>query len=114
MPFEVEEKARYVVKAFLTQSWDYGTWQITLDGRIVVGSVDLYAPAISVRVQKLGIRTLRAGSHTLTFMYLRSNPQSTGRETGGPGRYLGIDRISFRKIPARLVQKVKKRPAGEQ
>jgi hypothetical protein len=107
VPFEIAEEARYVLKVFLAESWDYGTWRIDLDRREVVPGVDLYAPEVGVRLQKLGLRTLTPGTHAIRFTYLRSNPRSAVRGTAEPGRHLGVDRIYWRKVPARAVQKVK-------
>ncbi len=108
VPFEIEDRGRYVLKASVTASWDYGVFRIDLDGKPVVGEVDLYAPEVAVRQQKLGVRTLDPGTHTLTFTYVRSNPRSVVKGTDQPGRYLGLDRLYVRKLPARFVAVRKK------
>jgi len=98
--FDVEDTARYVVKVRLTRSWDYGVYSIALDGKLLVDEVDLYSPQIAVMTQKLGEHTLAKGAHKLTFTYLRSNLESKVRGSGEIGRYLALDAIDLRKVPA--------------
>ncbi len=98
--FDVADMARYVLKAELTRSWDYGVYKIALDDKTVVEEVDLYAPAIDTKTQKLGEHTLDAGTHKLTFTYVRSNLESKVRGTAEVGRYLALDALDLRKVPA--------------
>jgi len=107
LPFEVPHAGRFVLNAYLTKSWDYGTWSIELDGKTVVEATDLYSPTLTVVKQKLGVWNLTGGTHVLRFTFLRSNPRSRVRPSGEPGRYLGIDRLSFRALPARSVRVVR-------
>ena len=104
----IQDTARYVVNLYLTRSWDYGVWSISLDGKPLVKAVDLYSPQVAVFKQKLGVLNLRAGVHKLTFNYLRSDPRSKVKGTDLVGRYMGLDRITIRKVPARWVERVKK------
>jgi hypothetical protein len=98
--FEIEELGRYVLRAQLSRSWDYGVYQIALDEKTLVEELDLYSPEIVVKAQKLGEHTLAKGTHTLTFTYVRSNPESKVRGTAETGRYLALDAIDLRKVPA--------------
>jgi hypothetical protein len=98
--FDVEEKCRYVLKVELTRSWDYGIYAIAIDDKTVVEEVDLYAPALGVKTQKLGEHTLEKGTHKLTFTYVRSNVESKVRGTAETGRYMALDAIDLRKVPA--------------
>ncbi|MGQ9591556.1 MAG: glycoside hydrolase family 172 protein [Planctomycetota bacterium] len=98
VPIEVSEDGRYVLKADLTRSWDYGIYQISVDGRALGGPRNLHSPAIAVREEKLGTAQLTKGAHVLRFSCVGSAPESKVRGTGEQGRYLGIDRIRFRKL----------------
>ena len=100
--FDVEDAGRYVLKARLTRSWDYGVYSIALDGKTLVDEVDLYAPEIAVKTQKLGEHTLAKGAHKLTFTYVRSNLESKVRGSGETGRYMALDAIE----PHRLYRQV--------
>ena len=98
VPFEVPEDGRYVVKVDLTRSWDYGRWEIALDGKKVGAPAALRSPSIVVAPQKLGTHRLEKGVHTLRFTCAGRDPEARNKETGEPGYFLGVDRIYFRKV----------------
>lgn len=101
LDFSIPETGRYALKTWLTHSWDYGVWRVDLDGETVLSGVDLWSSTISTDLHKLGVRRLEKGKHRLSFHYLRSHPESRVRGDGSVGRYLGVDRIYFRRVPER-------------
>jgi hypothetical protein len=98
IPFEVPEDGRYALKVDLTRSWDYGIYQILLDGKPAGGPRNLRSPEIVVTPERLGTHQLAKGAHVLRFVCVGNDPDSVHKETGLPGHYLGIDGISFRKL----------------
>lgn len=91
LPFTLEEAFEGEPRLAVVHSYDYGKWQVLLDGE-KVGVWDLYDPSTLVKDHKLGFRTLEAGSHTLRFECAGKNPESTGY-------FLGVDAVVAR-IPA--------------
>ncbi len=110
VPFEIKEPGRYILKALLTRSWDYGIYSIALDGDEVVKTVDLYSANLKIEKQELGVHTLKSGKHTLTFTAIGVNPASKVLGSGETGRYMGLDGIYLRAVPARSVRRVKAPP----
>lgn len=98
IPFEVPEDGRYALKVDVTRSWDYGIYQISLDGKPIGGPRNFHSSSIAVREERLGTPSLTKGAHVLRFECTGSVPESKVRETGQQGHYLGIDRIRFRKL----------------
>jgi len=98
VPFEVPEDGRYVVKADLTRSRDYGIYEIQLDGRRVGEPVNLYNATSMVKPENLGSRELTKGEHRLRFVCVGHDPASHLDGKTDPGYYLGLDKIYFRKL----------------
>ena len=98
VPFEVPEDGRYVVKADLTRSRDYGIYEIRLDGRKIGDARNLYNPATVVKTENLGSLELAKGVHRLRFVCVGHDPASHLDNKSDPGYYLGLDKISFRKL----------------
>ncbi len=73
----------------LTHSYDYGRYQVSLDGAKLGEPIDLYRPQIEVHDHLLGSFTLAPGKHTLRLEAVGQNPASTGR-------FLGVDSIRLR------------------
>ncbi|MBN1422108.1 MAG: DUF2961 domain-containing protein [Planctomycetes bacterium] len=101
VPFEVPEAGRYAIRASITRSWDYGIYDVELDGRKVGGPFNLQSETISTRQEKLGAHTLAEGEHKLRFVCVGRDPQARVRGSGEPGHYIGLDAIHFRKIAPR-------------
>ncbi|MCS7224826.1 MAG: DUF2961 domain-containing protein [Armatimonadetes bacterium] len=76
--FEVKEKGRYDFLFVLTHSWDYGIYQIELDGVALSRPLDLYHPTVEPREYFFLGRELEAGKHQLTFRNKGRNPASKG------------------------------------
>jgi len=98
VPFEVPEEGRYILKADLTRSRDYGIYEVWLDGKKVGGARNLRNPDTIVRTENLGTHSLAKGEHRLRFVCVGRDPASIIRETGQPGYYFGLDSIYFRKL----------------
>ncbi len=98
VPFNVAEDGRYMVKLDVTKSFDYGTFQVSLDGKKVGGPRDLYNPTVMCEAEKLGMQSLSKGEHTLRFEVTGTNPQSKQGGSSNPGYYFGLDGIQMRKL----------------
>ncbi len=94
----ISADGRYALKVDLTRSWDYGIWQVLLDGKPIGPPRNLRSPEIAVRAEKLGTPQLAKGTHVLRFECVGRDPQAIVRDTGAPGHYIGIDGISIRKL----------------
>lgn len=89
VPFEIEEAGEYELLLLLTKSWDYGIYEIHLDGQAVSEPIDFYAEAITERLQRIPARELAAGRHELTFINKGKIGQSEGHFLGIDGLLLG-------------------------
>jgi len=92
LPFDVEETGDYIVRAVMTFSWDYGIYDIYLDGRNVC-SKDFYSPTVIAREISLGKRRLEPGEHLLKFVCKGANERSKLAGTSTTGYFLGIDAV---------------------
>lgn len=93
--FDVPAEGTYAIKLAVTKSFDYGTYDVMLDGEKVLNGMDLYNASISRQVVGLGGHQLSAGKHTLRFNCVDSNPQSKMAGTEKPGHFLGLDDIEL-------------------
>ncbi|HTB84043.1 MAG TPA: glycoside hydrolase family 172 protein [Candidatus Sulfotelmatobacter sp.] len=84
-----EQDVDLMLKTF--HSWDYGTYQIKLDGK-QIAQLNFYAPDVSPAVDKLGRHHLDAGAHMLRF-------ECTGKSPESGGYFLGFDSL-IEQIPA--------------
>lgn len=88
LKFQVEKAGAYDVRLHLTKSWDYGTYQVYLDGKPVGKPVDLYAADVVPSPVKLGQQNLSAGEHTLRF-------QCVGKNESSKGCFFGLDMVEL-------------------
>ncbi|MBD3175221.1 MAG: DUF2961 domain-containing protein [Armatimonadia bacterium] len=86
--FDVEEDIDGYLILRITNSWDYGIYQVSLDGD-PVGEWDLYAEGPDPTEYPIGLRTLEEGEHTLRFECVGSNAESEGY-------FLGFDAVVLR------------------
>lgn len=100
LPFEVPTDGRYILRLDATISFDYGKYQIYLDGEKIGPPRDFYNPGVSERSEKLGVVELAGGPHTLRFECVGASPESKNQAIGEPGYFLGIDAIEYRKLPS--------------
>jgi hypothetical protein len=80
--FECQTNQSAELAAKMVHSYDYGIYRVLLDGR-QVAQADLYNPAITPTVEKLGLQSLPAGNHTLRF-------ECTGKSSKSAGYFLGV------------------------
>lgn len=87
--FPVSKAGQYDVWLEMTKSWDYGIYQISLDGRDIGKPVDLYsADVVLLPRVKLGRQELSAGEHSLAF-------KCVGKNDASKGYFFGLDLISL-------------------
>jgi hypothetical protein len=72
----------------MTHSWDYGIYEVKLDGQ-PLEKLDLYAPEATVVAHKFAPRELAAGPHTLRF-------ECAGKAAKSAGYFLGFDCLAAR------------------
>jgi len=116
IPFALKEGGRYSVSIFQILFKEYGIWQVGLKGqgfdKILDPRLDFWNPFIFWKEyspengiygtnyeKKVGIYDLKPGEYVLRFECLGSHPLSYDPKTGKNGLSLGIDGISFRKLP---------------
>ena len=88
LKFTVPKAGKYVVTAQLTKSWDYGIYQVSLDGA-PGPTIDLYNDGVTqAPMLSLGTRDLTEGQHELKFEAKSKNPASKGY-------YFGLDLIEL-------------------
>jgi hypothetical protein len=92
VPFEVTQAGRYVAVLLATASYDYGIWDITLDGEKLVEARDMYDPGTRPTEIRLGGRELAAGKHVLEVRTVGKNPAA---KAGGV--YMGLDAVVLRR-----------------
>ena len=90
VPFEVEEDGIYQIVLFLTHSYDYGIFQIELDGAPLMKPLDLYNSSVTTHEHALPPQTLSDGRHTLTF-------RNVGTSDRSKGYYFGLDAMRLSK-----------------
>ncbi|HWI58147.1 MAG TPA: glycoside hydrolase family 172 protein, partial [Bacillota bacterium] len=86
--FQVEKDQAAPLVLKMVHSWDYGKYRVSLDGQGLL-ELDLYAPAVTPSTHKVGVRQLRAGTHTLRF-------ECTGKASQSAGYFLGFDALIMR------------------
>ncbi|HRT07342.1 MAG TPA: DUF2961 domain-containing protein [Candidatus Paceibacterota bacterium] len=116
VPFTIETEAQYSLSAFQVLHREGGRWKATLRGagqtQVLDAALDFYDAYGTlkenwpeslvygtVREAKLGVLRLAPGPYTLRFECVGQNPLSDERRTGKPGRSLGLDAISVRRLP---------------
>jgi len=90
IPFEVKEVGQYEIVLLLTSSWDYGIYQLEIDGQPLGGPMDLYSPNGAVQERSFPARTFSAGPHTLTV-------KNRGKNAASKGYLFGLDGILLSK-----------------
>jgi len=91
VPFSVDEAGSYLFLLWLTHSYDYGTFQIEVDGKPLGAPLDLFNKSVVVREHRWPARTLDAGPHTLTF-------RNVGKNSDSKGYFLGFDSYMLTRI----------------
>jgi hypothetical protein len=92
IPFSAPAAGNYEVMTQLVHSYDYGTYQASLDGKPMGEPQKTYAAGTIASIDHvLGRAKLTAGEHTLTF-------RAVGKEAASTGYFLGVDTIVLAKV----------------
>ena len=86
--FKLDKEQTLALLAKMVHSWDYGTYQVKLDGQDLE-RLNLYAPEVTPTTHKLGTHKLAAGQHTLRF-------ECVGKSASSAGYFLGFDALTAR------------------
>ncbi len=93
VPFTIAEAGLYVIMPRFVNSFDYGAYQPSVDGKAVGAARDLYSAGIAmgptVRLPQI---QLSAGEHELTLT-------GTGKSPASKGYYLGLDAVQIIHLP---------------
>jgi hypothetical protein len=81
------ENRRLIVP--VTHSYDFGIYQILLDGKKIGEPIDFYSPKVELGEHSLGDVSLTPGTHTIRF-------ECTGRNESSKGWKLGVDSVRLR------------------
>ncbi len=109
--FHVPKTDKYKVELQLTKAPDYGQFDITLDGKPIGSTIDLYARGVILAPrERLGELQLSKGEHRLTFKLIGGNPAA--RKFRGKGYLLGIDYLKLTSATPKplLTQPIKSEP----
>jgi hypothetical protein len=85
--FKLEKELTGHLLGKLVQSYDYGTYRVTLDGK-KLATVDLFAEQVTPRAYDWGRQTLAAGAHTLRF-------ECMGKSVQSKGYFFGLDSVDM-------------------
>ncbi len=83
-PLQVNKAGVYALTLVMTKSWDYGNYQVILDGKPLGEPLKLHNKTVVVEeVQRL-MGEMKAGEHTLRFL-------NVGKADTSEGFFLGLD-----------------------
>lgn len=88
LPVDVKDSGTYELLLLLTASWDYGVFDVQLDGKSLGKSVDLYKSTVqSIETAYMDV-PIAAGAHILSFVNRGKNSDSKGYLLGFDGYLL--------------------------
>jgi hypothetical protein len=96
--YDIPEDGRYSLNAGLTKSFDYGMYQVYLDGKEFGGARNFYSDTIVIEPVRLGVHQLTKGEHKIRFQCVGIDPRANHAHAH-KGMYFGIDSIQFRLLP---------------
>jgi hypothetical protein len=100
LPFELKEPMKAAVRVILSQSWDYGTYEIQLDDGKPADPADCYSRnVIAGHVVTLQVGEIAAGPHRIQLKCVGANSRSKLKGTETTGHYLGLDAIELWELP---------------
>ncbi len=95
LKFNVSKPAIYSVYLVPTKSWDYGIYDILINGNLVKRNIDFYMDSVTLsKPVSLGNLDLSAGEHTIEFV-------CKGKNTLSEGFYFGFDLIELIEVAAK-------------
>jgi len=77
-PLDVAAAGNYELLLILTKSWDYGNYQVQLDGKDIGAVLALCNKDVVTKEVYLNVGELTAGAHTLRFVNRDKAPESKG------------------------------------
>ncbi len=95
IPFEIEEKAPLRLLLVLTQSYDFGKYQATLNGVKLGGVMDLFSKEVATREYHLLDFWPEPGQYTLRL-------ECVGKNADSGGHYLGMESVRLRQRRPRV------------
>ena len=95
VPFELADDNTGFVRLRLVEYLDYGSFEVSLDGKVIKGleQVNLYNDTLGVQTFELGEMTLAKGKYELRFKAIGKSPMSTGY-------HIGIDSLQIEHFTA--------------
>ncbi|MBN1507857.1 MAG: hypothetical protein JW955_13485, partial [Sedimentisphaerales bacterium] len=97
IPFDVEKKEPKRLLLVMTQSYDYGRYQASLNGVKLGGVMDLYSPDLATREHHLLDFWPEPGKYTLRL-------ECVGKAPVSGGDYLGIESVRLRERRPRVTE----------
>lgn len=94
LKFNVEKQERRRLVIPITHSFDFGIYQILLDGEPLGDPIDFYNSSVDVREHFFSDRALASGDHTIAFV-------CKGKNTASKGYKLGVDSVRLRERSGR-------------
>ena len=85
---KLDEPGNYQLMLVATHSFDYGTFQVELDGKPLGKPINLYNASIISKEIRLQTPKLEAGKHTLRFV-------NVGKDGVSAGYFFGLDSFMF-------------------
>ncbi|MFI5378404.1 MAG: DUF2961 domain-containing protein [Tepidisphaerales bacterium] len=86
----VGKAGRYRVSLNATRAFDYGIFQLSIDGKKAGDPVDLYRAESDMTLLDLGLHDLTAGEHRLAIEIVGSNPAAK------PRHMIGVDYVKLK------------------
>lgn len=87
---ELAQAGEYQLLLIATHSFDYGTFQVELDGKPIGKPINLYSASIVSKEIRMQTPALEAGKHTLRFV-------NAGKDAASAGYFFGLDSFMFTK-----------------
>ena len=86
IPFSVEQEGTYDIDLIFTSSWDYGIYEVVLNGEKMPKPLDLYSATIQMKKRRIAAVALKAGEQKLVL-------RNVGKSAESAGYFLGLDSI---------------------
>lgn len=90
LPIELVEEGDHELLLLMTRSFDYGNYEVQIDGKPLGAPLDLYTPNVTTKEFAFRTRTLSKGTHTLSFISRGKKAESTGYFFGLDGYLLNL------------------------
>ena len=78
LTFDLAAPGKCELLLVMTKSWDYGNYQVEIDGKAVGAPLGLYNKDVVTKELHLDAGALAAGTHTLRFVNRDKDPESKG------------------------------------